>query len=153
MSKLGLGLPASLVNASRALSGTSPARLLTTYYLGALLLVAVLAGLGSLVVHGIIARQQGSAKIINLAGRQRMRSQCLAKDSLALISAQTLEQRRHYLEGMKETAALFQETQAALQYGNSPELGTLFARARAAGKGAGDGRGEAHGESGGVKVG
>ena len=129
MSKLGLGLPASLVNASRALRGTSSARLLTTYYLGALLLVGVLAGLGSLVVHGIIARQQGSAKIINLAGRQRMRSQCLAKDSLALISAQTLEQRRHYLEEMKETAALFQQTQAALQYGNSPELGALFTRA------------------------
>ena len=129
MSKLGLGLLASLVNTSRAPPGTSPARLLTIYYLGALLLVAVLAGLGSLVVHGIIARQQGSAKVINLAGRQRMRSQRLAKDSLALISAQTPEQRRHYLEEMKETAALFQQTQAALQYGNSPELGALFARA------------------------
>jgi hypothetical protein len=61
MSKLELGLPASLVNAASAQLGTSPTRLLTTYYLGALLLVAVLAGVGSRVVHGIIARPSRAA--------------------------------------------------------------------------------------------
>jgi nitrate/nitrite-specific signal transduction histidine kinase len=129
MSKLVLGLPASLLNAASAQRGTSPTRLLTTYYLGALLLVAVLAGVGSGVVHGIIARQQDSGKVINQAGRQRMRSQCLAKDSLVMIGAQTPEQRQHCLEEMKETVATFQQTQAALRRGNSPELVTLFARA------------------------
>jgi nitrate/nitrite-specific signal transduction histidine kinase len=120
MNKLGLGLPASLVNAASAQRGTSPTRLLTTYYLVALLLIAVLAGVGSWVVHGIIARQQGSGKVINLAGRQRMRSQCMAEDSLVLISAQTPEQRQHYLEEIKETVASFQQTQAALRRVNSP---------------------------------
>jgi hypothetical protein len=44
----------------------------------------------------------------------------MAEDSLVLISAQTPEQRQHYLEEIKETVASFQQTQAALRRVNSP---------------------------------
>jgi signal transduction histidine kinase/DNA-binding response OmpR family regulator len=123
MSKLGFGSPRSRVRSA------SPMRLLTIYYVGALALVAAMAILGSGVVHRIIDRERGSGVVINMAGRQRMRSQALAKQGLALINAQTPEQRRHYLEEMKTTVALFDQTQDALQSGNSTELEALFARA------------------------
>ena len=59
MNKLGLGLPASLVNAASAQRGTSPTRLLTTYYLVALLLIAVLVFAEKLLPYG-----QWTARII-----------------------------------------------------------------------------------------
>jgi len=123
MSKLQFGLPGGRAK------NASPTRLLTIYYIGALALVAVMATLGSGVVHRIIGREQGTGEVINIAGRQRMRSQVIAKDSLALMSAQTQEQRRQYLEELKATVAQFNQNQHALRSHNSPEIEALFAHA------------------------
>src|SRR5512143_2528467 len=59
-------------------------RVLTFRYVGALLVVAGLLVAGQTVIHQLLARQQGDARVINLAGRQRMLSQRLCMLTLAL---------------------------------------------------------------------
>lgn len=59
-------------------------RVLTVRYVGALLVVAGLLVAGQTVIHQVMARQEGDARVINLAGRQRMLGQRLCALTLAL---------------------------------------------------------------------
>lgn len=59
-------------------------RVLTSRYVGAILIVAGLLIAGQTVIYQLLARQEGYAGVINLAGRQRMLGQRLCALVLAL---------------------------------------------------------------------
>ncbi|HEX8465393.1 MAG TPA: type IV pili methyl-accepting chemotaxis transducer N-terminal domain-containing protein, partial [Abditibacterium sp.] len=53
----------------------APTRRLTVLYLAALGFTALLLVLSQVVLHRAIAREEGDARLVNIAGRQRMLSQ------------------------------------------------------------------------------
>lgn len=69
--------------------GDDPADLLSRRYRAALLLVALLVLLNQLLVQPALLRLSTGAPVINVAGRQRMLSQRLAKAALALDGARS----------------------------------------------------------------
>jgi len=60
-------------------------RALTFRYVGALLVVAGLLVAGQTVVHQLLLRHEGDARVINLAGRQRVLGQRLCTLALTLV--------------------------------------------------------------------
>lgn len=111
-------------------------RVLTFRYLGALLVVAGLLVAGQTVIHQLLARQRGDARVINLAGRQRMLSQRLCMLTLAL-EADTGDAAQATRSELRRTANEWEASQAALQAGrpetglpgdNSPVVRALFAQ-------------------------
>jgi nitrate/nitrite-specific signal transduction histidine kinase len=64
----------------------SPVRRLTLLYVSALVSIAVMAIGGQLLVQATLAQQKHDAHVVNIAGRQRMLSQRIGKDVLALES-------------------------------------------------------------------
>src|SRR5215468_9640118 len=111
-------------------------RELTFRYVGALLIVAGLLVAGQTVIHQLLARQEGDAQVINLAGRQRMLGQRLCTLALA-IGSDTGERARHTRDQLVRTADEWQRTQTALRAGrpetglrgsNSPAIVELFAQ-------------------------
>jgi len=94
-------------------------RPLTFRYVGALLAIAGLLLAGQLVVQSALDRQQGDARVVNLAGRQRMLSQRLCMLLLAPVASDELER----------VANEWQVSQDALRLrGNSEAIRALFAR-------------------------
>ncbi len=98
------------------------------------LVFLVLLGLNFGVGFILISRQQSDAIVINLAGRQRMLSQFLAKESLELLyfPANTTQDRSE----LAERATLWRRSHFGLQFGdeglglpgnNSPAVQSLFA--------------------------
>ncbi len=112
------------------------ARELTFRYVGALLVVAGLLVAGQTVIHQLLARQEGDARVINLAGRQRMLGQRLSTLALAL-GVDTGDRARDTRDQLVRTADEWERTQAALWAGrpeiglrgsNSPAILALFAQ-------------------------
>src|SRR5215831_5186705 len=91
-------------------------RELTFRFVGALLVVAGLLVAGQTVIHQLLARQEGDARVINLAGRQRMLGQRLCTLVLAL-DIDTPEQARATRDELSRTAADWERTQSALWAG------------------------------------
>lgn len=112
------------------------ARELTFRYVGALLIVAGLLAAGQIVIHQLLARQEGDAQVINLAGRQRMLGQRLCALALAL-GVDSGDRARATRDQLLGTADEWEHTQAALRSarpetglrgGNSPAIAALFAQ-------------------------
>lgn len=112
------------------------ARELTFRYVGALLMVAGLLVAGQIVIHQLLALQEGDARVINLAGRQRMLGQRLSALALAL-GVDTGDRARDTRDQMVRIADEWERTQAALRAGrpgtglrggNSPAILELFAQ-------------------------
>lgn len=110
------------------------ARELTFRYVGALLIVAGLLVAGQTVIHQLLARQEGDARVINLAGRQRMLGQRLCTLTLAL-GIDSGDRARGTRDELVRTADEWETTQAALRAGrpetglrggNSPAIAELF---------------------------
>jgi signal transduction histidine kinase len=94
-------------------------RPLTFRYVGALLAIAGLLLAGQLVVQSALDRQEGDARVVNLAGRQRMLGQRLCMLLLAHGPAAELAR----------VADEWQASERALQdRGNSQAIAALFAR-------------------------
>jgi signal transduction histidine kinase len=95
-------------------------RVLAFRYVGALLMVAGLLVAGQTVIHQLLARQDGDARVINMAGRQRMLGQRLCTLLLTLDAdpATALDSRGELMR----TADAWETNQAALRAGR-PELG------------------------------
>lgn len=111
-------------------------RRLTRLYIIALSAVAALSIAGQVVVQFSLVQQTNDARVINLAGRQRMLSQRISKAALALV-ASVGEQRREYADELRSALALFRQSHRGLQEGdaslglpgdNSPEVAAMFAR-------------------------
>jgi signal transduction histidine kinase len=96
------------------------ARVLTVRYVGALLVVAGLLIAGQTVIHQLLARQEGDARVINLAGRQRMLGQRLC----TLLLARDLDAALAAPGELARTADDWERNQAALRAGR-PETGLL----------------------------
>jgi len=109
---------------------------LTWLYITALSSVAVLTILGQILVQWSLSRQIGDSAVVNVAGRQRMLSQKLAKAAIGLQHAQSPLERQQRREEIQATLALWQSAHVGLQQGdpslslpgpNSAEVNTLFA--------------------------
>jgi hypothetical protein len=114
----------------------SPTRRLTVLYILALSTVALLSLLGQIVVQSALQRQSSDARVINIAGRQRMLSQRLSKAALALAVFSDPELRQENADELRDVVVLWQDSQEGLQHGdpavglpgnNSPTVKKLFA--------------------------
>lgn len=93
-------------------------RKLTTRYVLALSTVAVLAITGQVLVHMVLDQQSDDAHVINIAGRQRMLSQKLAKAALALSQTQNEAVQQSYRTELREALTLWQTSAEGLRYGD-----------------------------------
>ena len=98
-------------------------RVLAFRYVGALLVVAGLLVAGQSVIHQLLARQQGDARVINLAGRQRMLGQRLCMLTLAL-GGDTGDIAHATRSELLRVADEWEHSQVALQAG-SPDTGLV----------------------------
>ncbi len=108
---------------------------LTRLYVIALSAIALLS-IGSQVwVHRALARQQNDARVINLAGRQRMLSQRISKNALILALSGAQTDRSSARAQLRGDFADWQNVNRALQSGdaalnlpgaNSPAVSALF---------------------------
>lgn len=112
------------------------AELLHRRYLAAFAIATALLLLNQLLVQPPLLRLQADAPVINVAGRQRMLSQRLAKASLALVVAETEEARDRHRQELSEVLGLWRSSHVGLQRGdsasslpesNSPEVRAAFA--------------------------
>ena len=97
------------------------ARVLTFRYVGALLVVAGLLVAGQTVVQRALDHQQGDARVVNLAGRQRMLGQRLCMLLLAL-GVEGADRAPATRVELSRTADAWEHNQAALQAGR-PDTG------------------------------
>ncbi|MBV8694282.1 MAG: type IV pili methyl-accepting chemotaxis transducer N-terminal domain-containing protein [Ktedonobacteraceae bacterium] len=98
---------------------SAPTYRLTVLYIIALGMVALLAILGQIVIQLALQQQSSDALVINVAGRQRMLSQKLSKDALALELDTTSTARQKRVEELQAALVLWQHSQVGLQYGDS----------------------------------
>lgn len=113
-----------------------PLRWLTALYVCALGSIAVLVIAGQAALHSLIDTQASDSHLINLAGRQRMLSQRIAKAALAQSAAPDAESRDRYGRELADAAAEWKSAHASLAGRgagggppgeNSPEIARLFA--------------------------
>lgn len=90
----------------------SSTRRLTTLYITALSIVALLSIVGQGLIRQSIDQQQGDSTLVNIAGRQRMLSQRIAKYSLVLRD-QT-DRGDEALQGLRASLQLWESSHAAL---------------------------------------
>jgi len=100
----------------------SPTRRLTALYILALASVALLSITGHLIVQRSLHRQSSDARVINIAGRQRMLSQRLSKAALSLQSASNPTDRQASLEELETVTDVWKRSHQGLQHGD-PHLG------------------------------
>lgn len=100
----------------------NPAKNLRKSYITALLVIFLV----SLVSQGIIqitaAQNDDASRVINIAGRQRMLSQRIAKSALLLVDPLKQEEKEEILSKLKEDLKIWQESYISLLEGNR-ELG------------------------------
>ena len=103
-------------------------------YIMAFLLIAATIVIAQILIQNHLNSQLNDSRIINIAGRQRMLSQKLVKESMFLISA-TESERLKTIEIIKESNQTFLTAHQNLQNEfsdlgeltkNNPELNTLF---------------------------
>lgn len=118
---------------------TEPTKRLAQLYAATILSIAVLSGMGQVITQKALHTQAKDAHIINIAGRQRMLSQKLAKIAYA-TEALPIDQQRPIKKELKEALALFKQSHEGLQTGsqalelthqNSAEVSKLFAEIEA----------------------
>jgi len=105
-------------------------------YLVALSLIAMLTMVSQAVIQHSITSMGYDSRVVNIAGRQRMLSQRIAKTSLYLVFDSDPNQRHIHLGQLNDTLALWQRSHIGLQRGstelglpgrNSDEVTKLFA--------------------------
>lgn len=113
-----------------------PARLFAVRYVLALSLVAALIVAGQAVVQFSLMQQEQDARIINIAGRQRMLSQRIHAHVLRAERETNVDRMRARIAILKSDLVRWQRSHDGLRYGdaqlelrgnNSPEIQRLFA--------------------------
>jgi nitrate/nitrite-specific signal transduction histidine kinase len=117
-------------------SAFSPVRRLTLLYVSALISIAVMAIGGQVLVQTTLAQQKHDAHVVNIAGRQRMLSQRLTKDVLALQSNDDPLSRDARKKDLSDVIKLWERSHLGLQAGddglelpgdNSAQIRHMFA--------------------------
>ena len=113
------------------------ARKISRLYLLALTVLALLSVGGQVLVQRSLKRQLSDARVINIAGRQRMLSQKICKTLLLLEDRPAGLKDSLYLTDLKEALVLWRKCHVGLQQGyladirtpvnNSPEIRRMFA--------------------------
>jgi len=103
----------------RSVSADSLIRRLSGRYFLVLLAVAVLVVADQAIVQPLLVHMNSYAPAINLAGRQRMLSQRLAKSALALEVSADEASRERYREELRTTLAQWSAAHSALRRGDS----------------------------------
>ena len=110
---------------------------LTVRYVAALSAVALLLILSQALVQRVLMQQSSDARVINLAGRQRMLSQKLSKAALAFESTAAPDARKERVGELRSVVTLWERSHVGLQRGdaelglsgtNSAEVTRLFTR-------------------------
>jgi len=101
-----------------------PQRRITLQYVLVLGTLALIAIFSQIVTQYQIALQATDARVINIAGRQRMLSQRISKAALVISSLNSSILRERYRAELTESLALFERSQLGLQQGDT-ELGLL----------------------------
>ncbi|OYT69876.1 MAG: hypothetical protein CFK52_12780, partial [Chloracidobacterium sp. CP2_5A] len=94
-------------------------RQLRWLYIATLITLTALAIGGQSAVQSFVVKQRDDARAINVAGRQRMRSQRLTKCLLAWRLAQTPAEREAYISELRSTLAQWKAAHRALLAGDS----------------------------------
>ncbi len=92
---------------------------LTRHYIAALLTLAVIAIASQILVQFQLAQQAADARVINIAGKQRMLSQRISKDVLALSSITNSAMLHQYRKELEQNIARWETSQRGLQTGSS----------------------------------
>jgi nitrate/nitrite-specific signal transduction histidine kinase len=115
---------------------SSPVRKLTLLYVSALASIAAMAVVGQILIQSMLAQQKHDAHIVNIAGRQRMLSQKLSKNALALESPSDPLDRDARRKELSEVIKLWERSHLGLQLGddklelpgeNSAQVRRMFA--------------------------
>lgn len=114
----------------------SPVRRLTLLYVSALVSIALMAIGGQALIQSTLAQQKHDAHVVNIAGRQRMLSQRLTKDVLALQSNDDPLDRAARRKDLSDVIKLWERSHLGLQAGddalelpgdNSAQIRHMFA--------------------------
>src|SRR5262249_45564681 len=92
---------------------------LTYLYISALGTIAALAITGQIVIQLSLLQQSSDASVINIAGRQRMLSQQISKDALAIEVVTDPTTHSKYVQQLQNATAIWQQVQQDLQQGNA----------------------------------
>ncbi|MFI1743411.1 ATP-binding protein [Thalassobellus sediminis] len=91
---------------------------LSRLYIIALSTIALSVIISQILIRKHLNDQQSDSTVINVAGRQRMLSQKLTKDIVALSTEENLEARIELKDNVKQTLNLWEVSHNALQKGN-----------------------------------
>ena len=94
-------------------------RRLTALYVTALSTVALLSVLGQSLVQYSLHKQSADSRVINMAGRQRMLSQRIAKSALALTNVEEAEQRSRRRDELRIARDEWEQSHMGLRYGDA----------------------------------
>jgi diguanylate cyclase (GGDEF)-like protein len=117
--------------------GENPALGLRRRYMLALSLIALLTVVSQVIIQATVVKNDDDGRVINIAGRQRMLSQKIAKLALALPEARGAGERAALASELKDAAALWRSSNGGLLGGsaelglkgnNSPEVLALFGK-------------------------
>jgi nitrate/nitrite-specific signal transduction histidine kinase len=97
---------------------SSPVRKLTLLYVSALTSIAAMAVIGQILIQSMLARQKHDAYVVNIAGRQRMLSQKLSKNALALGSPSDPLDRAMRRKELADVIQLWERSHLGLQLGD-----------------------------------
>jgi nitrate/nitrite-specific signal transduction histidine kinase len=115
---------------------SSPVKKLTLLYVSALTSIAAMAIVGQFLIQAMLARQKHDAYVVNIAGRQRMLSQKLSKNALALESPSDPLGREARRKELSDVIRLWERSHLGLQLGddqlelpgeNSAQVRRMFA--------------------------
>ncbi|MCE5286612.1 MAG: diguanylate cyclase [Pelosinus sp.] len=88
-------------------------------YLLALSIIALLLLISQVLIQYSLSEQLGDARVINIAGRQRMLSQRISKCVLLLQGTLSPQERAAHKQELAESIALWRKSNHSLQYGDS----------------------------------
>src|SRR5687768_16007255 len=91
---------------------------LGTWYILALSVIATVAIIGQLLIQSHLKTQLSDSRVVNVAGKQRMLSQKIAKTALLLREERSANERATILKNLQESFYLWKMSQEGLQHGN-----------------------------------
>jgi len=120
---------------SSSLHADASFRRVRIIYLVAFALIAAVATISHLIVHNIVNRQELTARIVNVSGRQRMLSQRSAMLALELAEAKDSEAQKNLAQTLNGTLTLMETSHRFLNNGDpdqdvsfsiSPEIAQIY---------------------------